>query len=366
MFRKKNILYILWFFLVGNALFYAYGHNIQDSYREYSKLFEFRRLHPDFQPNTDIARFTVAGHTTTYADTIWIWLIQYIGDNVINGKYKDFSNPLIRNIVKIHPYFPTPYNLSLILSPNINRDKPGYEKNIPIGEDSLEIWEKGITLLCDQEKIKKIEKIDFSTELWENPTIENPCIDGMIAYNTAYVAQELLENKKAAYYYKIAAANKNWPQASRFLGPLMEAREWDHLAVAEKFLLMWIEWYDEDPYLCRSISLWILKDLKEKSLADTIKTLKEKESLIPEPQDTKNPLSSSASSCKSSVIRSMKQLYLAYITEITKGKPLLKDGKDILREWLIKTIPTVRDQEWWDVIRWEDGIWKYTSFPRKK
>ena len=219
MFRKKYILYILWFFLVWNALFYAYGYNTQDSYREYSKLFEYRRLHPDFQPNTDIIRFTVAGHTTTYADTIWIWLIQYIGDNVINGKYKDFSNPLIRNIIKIHPYFPSPYNLSLILSPNINRDKPGYEKNIPIGEDSLEIGEKGITLLCDQEKIKKIEKIDFSTELWENPTIENPCSDSMIAYNTAYVAQELLQNKKAVYYYKIAVSKQRLTSSLSFLGP---------------------------------------------------------------------------------------------------------------------------------------------------
>jgi hypothetical protein len=47
----------------------------------------------------------------------------------------------------------------------------------------------------------------------------------MIAYNAAYTASELGEQEKAEYYYKIASLQSGSPGASKFLGPLMQAKE---------------------------------------------------------------------------------------------------------------------------------------------
>ena len=55
--------------------------------------------------------------------------------------------------------------------------------------------------------------------------LKDPCRDDMLAYNIAYTANELGDAKKAELYYKIASMNHDAPLASRFLGPLMRARE---------------------------------------------------------------------------------------------------------------------------------------------
>jgi hypothetical protein len=70
-----------------------------------------------------------------------------------------------------------------------------------------------------------IEKEDFGKKLWENSTLKDPCLDSMIAYNSAYTASELGDQEKSGYYYKLASMQAGSPGASRFLGPLMQARE---------------------------------------------------------------------------------------------------------------------------------------------
>lgn len=194
-------------------------------YIEYQNLFEYRRLSPDFLPNTRAIKILDAGHATTYADTIWIGLIQYIGDNIGNGKYRNFTNPLVARINELHPYFASTYNLALVLSPSLDSDKPDYEKKQAIAREALILGEKGMKILCNQSKWELIAKRDFGKSLWEDQSISEPCSDSMIAYNVANVAGTLSELKKAELYYKIASTHKNAPQASRFLGPLMQAKE---------------------------------------------------------------------------------------------------------------------------------------------
>lgn len=79
---SKLFLRIIGFFACIGALFVVYTYNTGSLYSEYRELFEYRRLHPDFLPNTNMIRLSNAGHTTTYADILWINLIQYIGDNI--------------------------------------------------------------------------------------------------------------------------------------------------------------------------------------------------------------------------------------------------------------------------------------------
>ena len=61
------------------------------------KLWDYRRLHPEYQPDVKVVRAFDAGHTNSYADLLWINLLQYIADNVGNGKYTDYRIENLQN-----------------------------------------------------------------------------------------------------------------------------------------------------------------------------------------------------------------------------------------------------------------------------
>ncbi len=355
-FHILGVIFLIW------VSYSTYTENTGTLYGEYKKLWEYRRLHPDFLPNTAVAKLTSAGHTTTYADVIWINMVQYIGDNAASGKYKIFMNPLIQTITSLHPYFTSPYNLALVLSPILNADKPSYEADKKISTEALRIWESGMKLLCDQGRVEQILKNDFWNTLWNNPTLKNPCKDSMLPYNMAYTSSELWEIDSAEWYYKIASTSSGAPLASRFLGPLMRAREWDHRESAERFALIAIDGYDEAPYTCHTLAIETLTDLKQSPLRSLVKILPLRESKLAAPKDTKNPLSISPTNCHDSMKRAMKQVYLAYITEIWEKYPKITTGKWLIDAWLISTIPSLEQQKWWDLVRGKDSIWKY-QFP---
>lgn len=111
----------VFFFLIG-GIYSIYFFGTGSLYSEYVRLYEYRRLHPDFQPESRAIRMMSAGHETTYADILWINLMQYIGDNIGNGKFRFFINPLITSITDLHPYFTNAYDFAVILSPNIKND----------------------------------------------------------------------------------------------------------------------------------------------------------------------------------------------------------------------------------------------------
>lgn len=64
--------------------------------------------------------------------------------------------------------------------------------------------------------------------------------------------------------------NHDAPLVSRFLGPLMTAKSGDSLGAAEKFILIALEGYDEEPYACRTIASEILADIKTKKLSQYV------------------------------------------------------------------------------------------------
>jgi hypothetical protein len=96
-------------------------------------------MHPETLPDTEISRLYIAGHETTYADSLWIRLIQYIGDNLRDDGYKVFLHPMIERIYRLHPHFATPYNIALILTPNLREESPNYQEDKAILERAIQI-----------------------------------------------------------------------------------------------------------------------------------------------------------------------------------------------------------------------------------
>jgi hypothetical protein len=95
-------------------------------YQEYTKLWNYRRLHPELQSDPTMIRLFDAGHTTTYADILWMSVIQYLADNLRNNEYLTFLNPLLENITSLHPHFTRPYIFGSLMTPTLNPDNLQY------------------------------------------------------------------------------------------------------------------------------------------------------------------------------------------------------------------------------------------------
>jgi hypothetical protein len=48
--------------------------------------------------------------------------------------------------------------------------------------------------------------MSYTSALWEDKNISNPCRNDLLAYNLAYAYGELGEEKNASLYYRIASA----------------------------------------------------------------------------------------------------------------------------------------------------------------
>ena len=357
---SKFILRIIGFIICLGVLFGVHSCNMGNLYVEYRELSEYRRLHPDFLPNENIIRLIDGGHTMTYADMLWINLIQYIWDNIGGGKFRNYANPLITSITDLSPYFNSPYNLAQLITPVLNAEKPTYEEDRKYSQSALEIGKKWMQILCDQKKIEQILQEDASKKLWDNESLKDPCTNGILPYHIAYTANELWDIDTAEKYYKIASMHHDGPLASRFLGTLARANEGDHLISAEKFLLIAIEWYDEAPYICRNTGVEIFESIRKNTpLKEITDGLRNKEAKLVPPKDTKNPLATSGTNCNDSVIRAMKQLYIAYITEVARDHPDIDIWSGLIKAGLLKSIPSTFSQDGWVIYRSKENIWKY-------
>ena len=355
--KKRISFLILTSFILLSGVF-SYRQNTGKLYNVYTYLWQYRILHPEVLPDANIIRLTSAWNTTSYADALWIKLIQYIWDNLGNNEYHNFLNPLIQKINALHPHFTEPYNIALMLSPSVNKENEDYPKRRSITEEALRIWEAGIVKNCDGEKLKSIYSIEFWTALWDDPTLKNPCNNPMLAYNVAITASELSEYSKARQYFKVASVEEEWPQAARFLWPLMDAKAWNNKTAWERFLLIAISGYDEPPYICQKVAWDTLKRYKTDAFSTFIDTLENTESLISEPNDVSNPIALSGNTCYGFLVRWIKQFFLAYIHDVSKEYPEITTGSGLLEKGLLKKIPTIQEQKGWSVIK-KDGQWRY-------
>ncbi len=344
------------------AFLYVGRANLGDTYVEYQNLFDYRRLHPELLPSPRTIRLTDAGHTNVYADIIWIQLIQYIGDNIGNGKYLEYTEKLVWHIVELHPHFTKAYILGLLLIPSLDPDSPSYiEGNEKKWSTLLALADTWLHNNCDKSKLDTILSETNYELLWKNMTLRNPCTDGYIAYNAWFIASTLKENKKAEQYYLIASMQDDAPQAAKVLTILMRAKSGDYLSAAQKFLLIASSGYDESPYICRESAQQLLVSLeKNKTVSTWFLTYIEKITKnIPEYTDLGNPLLNSTTNCRESVYRWAKQLYLEYITTKASWYPLITTGTELVSQNIISHVPKIPWQDDYNVFRKKDGSWVY-------
>lgn len=182
-------LLIIGFVSISGYLFYRGSTTFL--YSQYGELSWYRRLTPGLLPPSSIMKLSDAGHTTTHADTLWINLIQYIGDNTRNNLFLEFLYPIVDRITDLHPGFSAPYRLAVLLAPNPDKEREDYEKNLALAKEAKIIGEKGIQKLCDGEKIQRIQASEISRTLWDTQSLKNPCLDGMLPYYMATVVDRL-------------------------------------------------------------------------------------------------------------------------------------------------------------------------------
>ena len=332
-------------------------------YTEYSSLWDYRRLHPDLLPNAQTVKAFDMGHDTTYADISWIELIQFIWDNIGNGKYLDFTHTILSNITDLHPYFIRAYELDLLMAPFLYPDST--QDKIDVFKNKIESiiahGEKWMQVLCDKDKLAAIASLPIWNNLWNREDLKNPCLSGMIPYYLGYHYNNELHNwEKSEYYYKIASMQDDAPKASRFLVILAKSAEWDYLNSALSFLLVGADGYDTKPFSCQTIAGNIAEELIKKQKIDQwwITKIEELEKGLVDSKDSKIPESYATNNCFDSTERGIKEIYIDYISELAKQYPDISNANDLVKKGLISHVPTIQSQKWFTVIK-KDGLWRY-------
>ncbi len=343
--------------------FLSYGTT--RGYSEYIAWWEYRRLHPELIASPSIIKLFDMWHTTSYASWTWLGLIQYIGDNVGGNRFLNFSHSILTQITYLHPYFTRPYEMDLIFAPLSSGENTTPQEKIAnkqIAMNAMYLGKQWITQLCDAKKIENIKTQKMWEQLWNNATLKNPCASGMLPYYLAFTTYQMGDNRaKAAEYYKIASMNADAPKASRILGILALSAEGDYMASALNFALVGSTGYDIDPYSCRSIAENLTRDIIEKRKPDTvwINELQKIDRELKDTRDESNPISNSSDNCYDMTTRSIKTIYLSYISDLAKWTSA-KNGADLIKIGKLKNIPTLSIHKWYSV-REKNGIWEYQA-----
>lgn len=339
--------------------------NSSHLYTQHQKLWEYRRLTPEILPSPLALRVLAVWHDTSYADALWIGLIQFIWDNIGNGNYLEFTHKILSLIQDLHPRFTRAYELDLLLLPIVS---PEDESDSAIAKrEKLKIWladyESIIPRVCDMKKVTQIDSLGFGEELWSREDLKNPCLSWYIPYYMAirYDA-DILDRARAIEYYKLASMHDDAPSASRFLGILAYSSDGNYRDGALSFVLMAAEWDDEDPYLCQALSLRLIKDLSARIpwTVNWIDELEREERLLQPPKDSTNPFALAGWNCYESLERGVKQIYLWYITGLTQDIDVTT-GKELIDLKILDHIPTVQSQSGFTVSKKNDR-WRYILY----
>ena len=326
-------------------------------YPSYRNLYDYRRITPELFPSSELLKVTSFWHDNTYADILWVKLIQSVGDNVGNEKYLDFSHHILSNITDLNPYFARAYEIDLLFTPLVYADS----QDDITPEDKLkflraiEHGKQGMKILCNKNKIDTISNLSYGKELWWRSDLRNPCISGMIPYYIGFhYSNDFEDGKNASYYYKIASMQNNAPRSTEFLGPIAFANTTNPLDAALSFLLIARDWFDIEPYQCHALADSLMGDIKDKRTLDkdwineiqiAEKNIAESKNLI----DQKSMDSLWVNNCADSIKRWIKQVYIAYITQIAADHPDIENAQDLIKNWIIDTIPTLSTQPWYNM-----------------
>ncbi len=118
-------------------------------------------------------------------------------------------------ITDISPHFTYPYQIGLLLLPDVNEryetlSKEEAKRHV---EEALSLGKKGISKNCDMPKLEKIRAEYNLQKLFNDPAVRNPCNDPMIPYYLAYTSYWNNNNpEEASYWYKVAGVHDTAPR----------------------------------------------------------------------------------------------------------------------------------------------------------
>lgn len=114
--------------------------------------------HPEFIPTAQTVKIASVGMETMVADIYWLSAIQYIGSNAIGADYKEYLGVMLNLITDISPHFTYPYQIGMLLIPDINTryERMTSEQEKFHIEEAINLGKKGIKNNCVSTKIEKI------------------------------------------------------------------------------------------------------------------------------------------------------------------------------------------------------------------
>jgi len=327
-------------------------------YSLYKRINDYERFSLS-QVNPDVSLFFLQSQKESYADTLWIHLIQFLGQNFSNKDFVREAHGFLEYITKIFPNFSPAYELHLLVTPILHENASSAEKNVT--QKSIEYGKKWMELLCDIQKIQKIKNEPFSPDLWKNESLRNPCPTGLIPYYIwMHALLSLSDGKDAHLYYKIASLNDDAPEASKYLALLALTYSWKPFESAMSSFLVWVSGYDSPPFICQNTVLDILKVIHTPSdiTSEFILKISSLEKNMLDTATPSIPESQTATNCVNSFRRWVKALYITYVSEKAKGFPEIQDASILVQKRLIPFVPTIKGQEWYRLLKkW--GFWNF-------
>jgi len=280
---KKNlsILFVVILVIGSVSLFYWYGSSV--GFSQYLKNVHQKRMHPNLIPSENMVRLASVGHELSYADFLWISLIQYVGDNIEDSAYLTFSTRMLDTITRINPQFAPGYEWALLLYPIPQNSLLEYdEAQKQAIQAPVAMGIRGMSALCDSAKLHTITHTPISLELWQDKALRNPCKSGLLPYYIAFYGGQLVKNAPIAeQYYTIAGMQDDAPEVSQILAVLSSAPEDDPRSIATKFSLLAVAAYDQDPYSCHTLANDTLEHLQRGPLTpEWIRNTEEQESRL--------------------------------------------------------------------------------------
>lgn len=104
---------IILLFCFGGFYHFSLGMGLQ----HHLTISAHRESKPDLIPTPEMVEIMSAGHSLTYADFLWISLIQHIGANILTQEYLTFSTEFLNTLTQVHTRFGPAYEWALLLLP---------------------------------------------------------------------------------------------------------------------------------------------------------------------------------------------------------------------------------------------------------
>lgn len=223
--------------LVSGSVFFRVNTN--ENYQAHLEVERNVIEHPEFIPTASSVKIASSGYASLVSDFYWLDTIQYIGSNAISASYKAYLYELTGLVTDLSPHFTYPYQIALLLLPDVNEryesiSENEKDKNV---QNSIKLGEKAIATTCDMKKVEAIRKrFDLET-LFNDASLKNPCEDALIPYYLAYVEYWSANHpEKASEWYRVAAMNDAAPKGARIMSAIMQGKTGNR----EKSIIMFL------------------------------------------------------------------------------------------------------------------------------